>query len=108
MSSDSAAVVHYCAELGDQGAPVYSDKNAIAILGATGSGKSTATNYWIGCDMQCAPEEFDLEDIIKVHPNSTQPEATSIGHGMASHTLMPQVVQDPNQATRIYVDCPGF
>ncbi|MHA7877885.1 MAG: hypothetical protein ACX93T_03105 [Bacteroidota bacterium] len=113
---DSAAIVHYCAALRDRNIAAYNDKNAIAILGETGSGKSTATNYWMGLNMvQRTPEEMEalgiqriLEDVIMVDPASAQPEVTPIGHGRVSHTFSPQITQDTNNDTHVYVDCPGF
>ena len=113
---DSATIVHYCAELGDQNAAAHNDKDGLAILGDTGTGKSTSINHWMGCRMVLrTPEELEemgiegeLEDAIVVHPDSERPEAASIGHGMVSHTLIPQIIQDPNQDERVYIDCPGF
>ncbi|MHA7877884.1 MAG: hypothetical protein ACX93T_03100 [Bacteroidota bacterium] len=104
------------AELGKQNVTADSDKNAITILGETGSGKSTAINYWMGRNMaRRTPEEMEamgildkLEDVVVVDPNSAQPEAASIGHERVSHTFMPQIIQDPNNDTQIYIDCPGF
>ena len=115
-TADSAAVVNYCAGLGDQSPAAYNDKNAIVILGETGTGKSTSINYWMGCDMvPRTPEELEamgiqgeLEDVVVVDPESAHSEVASIGHGMISHTLMPQIIQDPHKNTRVYVDCPGF
>jgi hypothetical protein len=113
---DSATIVHHCAELGNQNVIAHNEKNALAILGGTGTGKSTSINHWMGCRMMLrTPEELEeigiegqLEDVIVVHPDSERPEAASIGHGWDSHTLMPQIIQDPNRATRVYIDCPGF
>ena len=113
--NQSISLVSHCAELGDRNAADADDKNAIAIAGVTGSGKSTTANYWLGCDMvRRTPEEQDtmgiqgaLEDVIIVDPNSTQPEVAAIGHD-GSQTFMPQIVQDPNHQARIFVDCPDF
>jgi hypothetical protein len=112
----SIALMQYCTELGQQNAVATTDKEAVTILGGTGAGKSTSVNYWIGCDMALrTPEELEemgikdeLEDAIIVHPDSERPGVASIGHGTGSHTLMPQIIQDPNRATRVYLDCPGF
>jgi hypothetical protein len=58
--------------------------------------------------MQRVPDEYEADYVVEVHPDSAQPEPASIGHGMVSHTVMPHVIQDPNEAARVYVDCPGF
>jgi hypothetical protein len=112
---DTAIVRHiaHCVQLGEQNANDATDKDVVAILGATGVGKSASINGWMGCQMVLSsPEELGiqgvLEDVIVVSPDSVQPEATSIGHGMASHTFMPKIIQDPDYNTRVYLDCPGF
>ena len=107
------ALVNRCTEFIEQNAGQANNKEAVAILGETGTGKSTSINHWMGCHMELrTPEELGiqggLEDVIVVRPDSERPEATSIGHGTVSHTFMPQVVQDPNYDTRVYLDCPGF
>ena len=115
-TQDSIALMQYCTELGQQNAAATTDKEAVTILGGTGAGKSTSVNYWIGCDMALrTPEELEemgiedvLGDALIVHPDSERPGVASIGHGGGSHTFMPQVIQDPNRATRVYIDCPGF
>jgi hypothetical protein len=113
---ESITLIHRRSELGNQNAIAHNEKNAIAILGDTGTGKSTSANYWVGCNMVLrTPEELEemgiegeLEDVIVVHPDSERPGVASIGHGDDSHTFMPQIIQDPNRATRVYIDCPGF
>jgi flagellar biosynthesis GTPase FlhF len=115
-TSDSAEVVSYCADVGQQNTAATTDKEAVTILGDTGAGKSTSVNCWVGCDMVLrTPKELEemgiegeLEDVIVVHPDSECPGVASIGHGESSHTLIPQIIQDPNRATRVYIDCPGF
>ena len=56
------------------------------------------------------PQEIvgGLDDVIVVSLNSVQPEVASIGHEPSSHTFMPQVIQDTNCETRVYIDCPGL
>ncbi len=115
-ATKSVALIRYCSELGQQNATATTDKEAVTILGDTGTGKSTSANYWAGCDMVLrTPEELEemgiegeTEDVIVVHTDSEQPGVASIGHGEGSHTLIPQIIQDPNRATRVYIDCPGF
>ena len=112
-TTESISLIEHCAQLGEQNAGQANNKEAVAILGETGTGKSTSINHWMGCHMELrTPEELGiqggLEDVIVVRPDSERPEATSIGHGTVSHTFMPQVVQDPNYDTRVYLDCPGF
>ena len=43
-----------------------------------------------------------------VDPQSAHAEITPIGHKNISQTLMPIIVPDPNDACRVYCDCPGF
>ena len=115
-TTESTALMQYCSELGQQNAAATTDKEAVTILGGTGAGKSTSVNFWVGCDMVLkTPEELEemgiageLENVIVVHPDSAQPGVASIGHGAGSHTFVPQIIQDPNRATRVYLDCPGF
>ena len=110
------SLIRCCAETAQQNAAATTDKEAVTILGGTGVGKSTSVNYWIGCDMVLkTPEELEemeikggVENVIMVHPDSERPGVASIGHGRGSHTFMPQVIQDPNRSTRVYIDCPGF
>ncbi|MHA7877883.1 MAG: hypothetical protein ACX93T_03095 [Bacteroidota bacterium] len=114
--TQSVSLLRHCVELGMQHSDSVHNKEAIATLGDTGIGKSTAINYWSGRNMvQRTPEEMEalgiqniLEDVIMVDPESTQPEVTSIGHGRVSHTFMPQIIQGANNDTHVYVDCPGF
>jgi hypothetical protein len=114
--TQSISLVNHCATLGQQNAAAATDKEAVTILGKTGTGKSTSINHWMGYRMVLrTPEELEemgiegeLEDAIVVHPDSERPGVASIGHGKGSHTLMPQIIQDPNRATRVYLDCPGF
>jgi hypothetical protein len=111
-----ASLIGRCSELGQQNAAATTGPDAVAILGKTGTGKSTSVNYWAGCNMMLiTPEELEemgiegeLEDVIIVDPHSERPGVASIGHGGISHTLMPQIIQDPSRATRVYLDCPGF
>ena len=112
-TTQSIALIEHCAQLGEQNAEDANNKEAITILGETGTGKSTSINHWMGCQMELrTPEELGvqgvLEEVIVVSPDSDQPEATSIGHRMVSHTFMPQIIQDPDCNTRVYLDCPGF
>jgi hypothetical protein len=112
-TTQSISLIEHCAQLGEQSAVSATEKDAIAILGETGTGKSTAINSWTGCQMVLrTPEELEIQGgsdgVIVVSPDSALPEATSIGHGAVSHTFMPQVIQDPNRDTRVYLDCPGF
>jgi hypothetical protein len=115
-TAKSITLMQYCSELGQQNAAATTDKEAVTILGATGAGKSTSVNYWVGCDMVLrTPEELEemgiegeVEDVIVVHPDSERPGVASIGHGGGSHTFIPQIIQDPDRATRVYLDCPGF
>jgi hypothetical protein len=108
------SLIGRCAEATEHTATT--DKEAVTILGDAGTGKSTSANYWVGCDMVLrTPEELEemgiegeTEDVIVVHTDSEQPGVASIGHGEGSHTLIPQIIQDPNRATRVYIDCPGF
>jgi hypothetical protein len=114
--TQSISLVNHCATLGQQNAAAATDKEAVTILGKTGTGKSTSINHWMGYRMVLrTPEELEemgiegeVEDAIVVHPDSERPGVASIGHGKGSHTLMPQIIQDPNRATRVYLDCPGF
>ena len=114
--SNSIAYLSRRHELGGQNAIMATNKSALIILGETGTGKSTSVNYWAGCEMtRKTLEELEamgiqegLEDVVVVAPESTHPEVASIGHGMISHTLIPQIIQDPHENTRVYVDCPGF
>jgi hypothetical protein len=111
-TTQSISLIEHCAQLGEQNAVSATDKDAIAILGRTGAGKSTYINSWTGCQMVLrTPEELGIRgvnDVIVVSPDSVQPEVTSIGHGMVSHTFMPKIIQDPHDDTRVYLDCPGF
>ena len=112
-TTESISLIEHCAQLGEQNANDANNKEAVTILGETGTGKSTSINHWMGCHMELrTPEELGiqggLEDVIVVSTDSDQPEATSIGHGMVSHTFMPQIIQDPDCDTRVYLDCPGF
>jgi hypothetical protein len=112
-TTQSISLIEHCAQSGNRNAASATNKDAIAILGETGTGKSTAINRWVGCQMVLrTPEEEgiqgEMEDVIVVSSDSAQTEATSIGHEMGSHTFMPQIVQDPNNDTRVYLDCPGF
>ena len=112
-TTQSISLIEHCAQSGNRNAASATNKDAIAILGETGTGKSTAINRWVGCQMVLrTPEEEgiqgEMEDVIVVSSDSAQTEATSIGHEMVSHTFMPQIVQDPNNDTQVYLDCPGF
>jgi energy-coupling factor transporter ATP-binding protein EcfA2 len=110
------SLVNHCATLGQQNAAATTDREAVTILGETGTGKSTSINHWMGCRMELRTleelEEMGIEgeteDVIVVHPDSERPGVASIGHGDGSHTFMPQIIRDPNRATRVYIDCPGF
>jgi hypothetical protein len=111
-TTQSVSLIEHCARLGERNAASAADKDAVAVLGATGVGKSTSINGWMGCQMVLSTPEAlgirGMNDVVVVSLDSAQPEATSIGHGAVSHTFMPQIVQDPNCNTRIYLDCPGF
>jgi DNA segregation ATPase FtsK/SpoIIIE-like protein len=112
-TTQSISLVEHCAQEGERNAASALNKDAIAILGETGVGKSTCINHLIGCNMiPRDPEELGIqeggEDVIVVSSASERLEATSIGHGMVSHTFLPKIIQDPQVATRVYLDFPGF
>ncbi len=50
-SAQSVSLLGHCVELGRQNAAAAAERNAIAIVGTTGAGKSTTANYWMGCKM---------------------------------------------------------
>ncbi len=114
--TQSVSLLGHCVALGEQNAATVANKSAITTLGETGTGKSTSVNYWVGCEMtRKTPEELEalgiqvgLEDVIVVDPESTKPEVAPIGHKIASHTFIPQIIEDPQCDTRVYLDCPGF
>jgi energy-coupling factor transporter ATP-binding protein EcfA2 len=105
--NQSISLVNYCATLGEQNAAPAANKEVLMVLGNTGTGKSTAVNYLLGCEMKSALDEFG-EEIIVVAPESIRPEVMPIGHGDQSHTFMPQIVPDPDNNDQTYCDCPGF
>jgi hypothetical protein len=112
-TTQSISLVEHCAQEGERNAASATDKDAIAILGETGVGKSTSVNSWIGCQMVLvAPEELGIQEglaeVIAVSSDSAQSEVTSIGHESVSQTFLPKIIQDPSVATRVYLDLPGF
>ena len=110
--SASISLLMHCVQKGEENAKQIKDKEAIMVIGNTGSGKSTFLNYLLGCAMtRKDPEELGLTglaDIVIVSPDSTLQEVTPIGHSQISKTFMPQIVQDTQDPAIAYCDCPGF
>ena len=104
---NSIAYLHHLAELSNHNTVNTNEEEAIGIAGVTGSGKSTTVNHLVGCVTTTARDELGEETII-VDPASEQPEVASIGHGAVSHTSMPQIIKDPNNQARVFIDFPGF
>jgi hypothetical protein len=111
-SNQSISLVNYCATLGEHNVAPVTNKEVVMVLGNTGTGKSTAVNYLMGCKMKLVkPVELNLPGVKKVvivDPKSTRPEVMPIGHGDTSYTFMPKIVSDPDNNDQAYCDCPGF
>ena len=111
-SNQSITLVDHCAELGEQNAIAATHRVTCLTLGNTGVGKSTFLNGVMGCKLKSVrPRELGLggmKKVVIVDPESTQAEVTPIGHEGTSKTFLPRIVQDHNNPTSAYCDCPGF
>jgi energy-coupling factor transporter ATP-binding protein EcfA2 len=111
-AADSVTLVNYCASLGAQSAAQVAGKEVVAVVGNTGSGKSTFLNYLLGCKMQLKnPRELGLPgmyNVAIVDESGPRREIMKIGHGGNSKTFMPQLATDLSDEGIIYCDCPNF
>lgn len=79
-------------------------KDIIAVVGNTGTGKSTAVNYLLGIPMQYKPRKEG--GIVEVADG--QREIAKIGHHLAaSETLYTQVYENTH-VPFVFADCGGF
>jgi predicted GTPase len=73
-------------------------KNIVAVLGKTGSGKSTLINFLAGKELKSHRSDLILSD-------SADPEAMQIGTGKESETYLPKSIQ---VGDLLFYDFPGF
>lgn len=80
-------------------------RDLILVVGDSGTGKSTAVNWFAGCTMEEQKMTGCHKKNLVVSPQSAIPEVMAIGH-KESRTLIPCVgVMQSNEA---FCDCPGF
>jgi hypothetical protein len=79
-----------------------SNREIVLILGNTGAGKSTFTNYIMGKQMREAQVQGSLRKGF-----ICDDAVVEIGHGFESKTAYPHTVYD-HSARVTYCDCPGF
>lgn len=84
---------------------VADGKDMVLIIGNTGSGKSTAINYLLGCNMKQVKNSTNSKQIIIV--DDAEIEYARIGHSISSQTQFPEAFQVKN-ADFVYCDFPGF
>ena len=77
-------------------------RDVVLIIGNTGAGKSTFTNYLIGKCMREVRVEGSLQKCI-----TCDDAVMEIGHGFTSKTLLPKSYSDRSTGLT-YCDCPGF
>jgi energy-coupling factor transporter ATP-binding protein EcfA2 len=111
-AADSITLVDYCASLGAQSRAQVAGKEVVAVVGNTGSGKSTFLNYLLGCKMQLKnPRELGLPgmyNVAIVDESGPHREIMKIGHEGNSRAFMPQLATDLNDDAIIYCDFPSF
>eukprot|EP00540_Astrosyne_radiata_P020123 CAMPEP_0116836422 /NCGR_PEP_ID=MMETSP0418-20121206/8088_1 /TAXON_ID=1158023 /ORGANISM="Astrosyne radiata, Strain 13vi08-1A" /LENGTH=572 /DNA_ID=CAMNT_0004466191 /DNA_START=1057 /DNA_END=2775 /DNA_ORIENTATION=+ len=118
-ATQSIDLCRTCIEYGHKNAEKVRGKDIVALLGHTGAGKSTLTNYLMGCEM--ALEELNEAEhffekvriVLKPLPDGGNCEKsfTEIGYdSVVSKTFMPKVVPDVGVGNEFmtYVDFPGF
>ena len=88
--------------------PAKVKKNAIMVLGLSGTGKTTLVNYLNEVPLIAKKTEDDLAYWIDLeNENETLPGGFRIGHKPQSETLYP-ASYTPNQSDFSYIDNPGF
>jgi hypothetical protein len=111
--NQSITLLNHCVELGEQNSAPAAEKVVSIFAGNAGSGKSTALNALLGCQMKAVrPRELGLPGtgrVFIVDPESPREEVLPIGHHVRqSQTFLPQIVQTPDEPNSAYCDCPGF
>ncbi len=87
---------------------VKTAKLTIAVLGNTGSGKSTIINTLCGCNMVRSKQNGG-KTVISVQQKSEggfMDPVADIGHSNVSQTFIPEIIQGPQGIC--FIDCPGF
>lgn len=108
---DSIKLLVGCIKKGQKSAEKMLGKSGLVVIGNTGAGKSTAVNYLAGCTLVWRSSADTLEDVLVVLPpaeGGLRAEIMAIGHGKASQTFIPHVVDDLDRSGLVYCDCPGF
>ena len=82
-------------------------KNAITVLGMTGTGKSTLVNYLNEIPLICYKNEEEKWVLDLKYSNVVLPGGFAIGHSIKSKTHMP-AVYSPKSKDFSFIDNPGF
>ena len=94
-----------CIKMGEAAVHKTKGKQVLAVIGNTGSGKSTLINFLHGCDMETTKVEISgqTKTVVGVKPDSDIPTLMEIGHSNLSKTFLPDVGCGDRF---VYVDCP--
>ena len=90
---------------GKGNATIEVSKNAIMVLGLSGTGKTTLVNYLNGNEMICFKKNGIW--VVDLKNQTNIKSCGSIGHESQSETLYPSICT-PFGANYSYVDNPGF
>ena len=80
-------------------------KNCVFIMGMTGAGISTLTNYLAGVPLKKIPARFEKEK-FEIDAKNYDGSVTTIGHSCNSQTMLTVLMTDKDGEH--YVDCAGF
>ncbi len=106
---ESLAVLNNCLDIGEKRAESARDKDLVVFMGNTGSGKSTAINYLVGCEMEKISRDgiglSGTREVVDVKSTSAKPALIKIKHEKVLEMFFPEVKED---AIFTYCSCPRF